>query len=68
MADIERNYFFNDVLLVIAENLQVKIAEQVEIYLIPVVPNAHHARAMLMNQANLLLERLALKIHEGDHG
>lgn len=56
MLHIEWNYFFNDILLVIAENFEVKISKQVEIYFVSVIADTHHAGTMLMNQANLLIK------------
>jgi hypothetical protein len=68
MAYIEGYYFFYDILLVIGENFQVKIAQQIEVNLISVIPDTHHAGTVFMNQSNLFIERLSLEIHEGDHG
>jgi hypothetical protein len=53
MTGVERSDLFDPVFLVIIKNFKVEILKQVKVHLVAIIPDAHHARTMLIKQPNL---------------
>ncbi len=56
MTGVQWNDLFDQVSLVVIKYFQVRVAEQIEIYFIAVITYAHHTRAMLIQQSNLIVQ------------
>jgi hypothetical protein len=67
MGRIKRNYFFDERELMIYKNFQVVIAEQIKIDFIVVIANSHYERALLVKQADLIIQCQLLKFSASDH-
>lgn len=64
MLNVQGQDLLNQVPLRVVEYLHVEIPQQIEIHLVTVVPDAHDARAVLIQQVDLIAERLSVEIRE----
>jgi hypothetical protein len=56
IADVERDDLFNKVFFVVIEYLHVKITDQVQIYLVTIIPDAHNKHTILVQRLQLLVK------------
>ena len=57
ITDIKWNDLLDEVLLMIIKNLHIKIAYQVQVYLISVIPDSHYEHTILVQHPYLFVER-----------
>jgi pyruvate-formate lyase-activating enzyme len=67
VPNIQGYNFFDQILLMIIEYLEVEISEEIQVHFIPIVANAHHTGPVLEEQANLIVETLTLEVLKRDH-
>ena len=67
MVGVEWDYLFNTRMLVINEYLKINGAQEIQIYLVLIVPDRHDICSVLIKEPYFLIERQFIKFNPGDH-